>query len=234
MLVRKRRGLLIAAALLGGAAILGVLLAWPVTRPWVQWGDDAANDASVAVRNRPLTLIAEAFSLIGSVWVNWPLRAAAAVLLAVKRRWIQLTAFALAVITSEILIGVLKTAYHRARPPDSLIETSHYSFPSGHAIAGAVTAVGLVLVLLPPGRERWRWEVRAVIFTGLMALSRVTLSAHWLSDAVAGALLGAGLALGWPAALLAVVGRRDPAARVAPEAFEPGADPDRWHDSETP
>ena len=37
-----------------------------------------------------------------------------------------------------------------------------------------------------------------------MALSRVYLRAHWLSDTVAGALLGAGLALGWPALLMAL------------------------------
>jgi membrane-associated phospholipid phosphatase len=49
--------------------------------------------------------------------------------------------------------------------------------PSGHAIASAVTAVGLVLVLAPPGRRRWRWEVNAVIFTSVMALSRVYLRA---------------------------------------------------------
>ena len=45
-----------------------------------------------------------------------------------------------------------------------------------------------------------------------MALSRVYLRAHWLSDTVAGALLGAGLALGWPALLMAIRHRRDPAA----------------------
>ena len=45
-----------------------------------------------------------------------------------------------------------------------------------------------------------------------MALSRVYLRAHWLSDTVAGALLGAGLALGWPALLMAIRHRRDPTA----------------------
>jgi membrane-associated phospholipid phosphatase len=144
--------------------------------------------------------------------VNWPLRILALLLLAWRRHWLRLAAFGLAVITSELLIGSLKAALDRPRPPGSLIATTAASFPSGHAIATAVTAVGLVLVLAPPGRARWRWEVNAVLLTSVMALSRVYLRAHWLSDTVAGALLGAGLALGWPALLMAVRHQRDPAA----------------------
>jgi undecaprenyl-diphosphatase len=128
-------------------------------------------------------------------------------LLAWRRHWLRLAAFGLAVLTSEVLIGTLKAAVDRPRPPGSLIATSAAAFPSGHAIASAVTAVGLVLVLAPPGRARLRWEIYAVVFTSVMALSRVYLRAHWLSDTVVGALLGAGLALGWPAALTAVRAR---------------------------
>jgi membrane-associated phospholipid phosphatase len=156
--------------------------------------------------------VATALSWLGSGLVNWPLRIAALLLLAWRRHWLRLAAFALAVLTSELLIGFGKAAVDRPRPPASLIETSAASFPSGHAIATAVTAVGLVLVLAPPGPRRWRWEVYAVEFTAVMALSRVYLRAHWLSDTVAGALLGAGLALGWPALLMAVRHRRNPAA----------------------
>jgi membrane-associated phospholipid phosphatase len=156
--------------------------------------------------------VAVTLSWLGSGLVNWPLRIAALLLLAWRRHWLRLAAFGLAVLTSELLIGSMKAGIDRPRPPGSLIETSAASFPSGHAIATAVTAVGLVLVLAPPGRKRWRWEVNAVIFTSVMALSRVYLRAHWLSDTVAGALLGAGLALGWPALLMALLSRREPLA----------------------
>ena len=220
MVVKERRALVVAAALLVGGALVCVLMAWPSARAVVQSVDDRAYDLAGAIRNRPTTIIAEAFSLLGSVWVNWPLRIAALVLLAWKRRWVQLAAFALAIITSEVLIGVLKSAYDRPRPPGSLIVTSGASFPSGHAIAGAVTAVGLVLVLLPPGRRRWRWELWALLFSFFMAMSRVYLHAHWLSDVVAGALIGAGLALGFPALLTAV--RR---ARQARSPAAVGASP---------
>lgn len=55
-------------------------------------------------------------------------------------------------------------------------------------------------------------EARAIAFSFLMALSRVYLRAHWLSDVVAGALLGGALALGWPSLLQSVRSRAQPAA----------------------
>jgi undecaprenyl-diphosphatase len=208
MLVDSRRGLLVSGCLLAGAAAVTVLYLLPATRPAVQGVDDAVWRFAGAIRNEPATAVAIVLSWLGSTLVNWPLRVAALLLLAWRRHWLRLAAFGLAVVTSEVLIGTLKAAIHRPRPPDSLIATTAAAFPSGHAIASAVTAVGLVLVLAPPGRRRWRWEVNAVIFTSVMALSRVYLRAHWLSDTVAGALLGAGLALGWPALLMAVRSRQ--------------------------
>jgi undecaprenyl-diphosphatase len=212
MLVDSRRGLLVSGLLLAGAGAVTLLYVVPVTRPAVQGVDDAVWRFAGAVRNGPSTSGAIALSWLGSAWVNWPLRLAALLLLASRRHWLRLAAFGLAVLSSELVIGSLKAAVDRPRPPGSLIATSAASFPSGHAIASAVTAVGLVLVLAPPGPSRWRWEVYAVVFTSVMALSRVYLRAHWLSDTVAGALLGAGLALGWPAVLTAIRARQPQAA----------------------
>jgi membrane-associated phospholipid phosphatase len=47
-----------------------------------------------------------------------------------------------------------------------------------------------VMALAPPGRRRAWWTLAAVAFSILMGLSRAYLGAHWLSDAVAGILLG--------------------------------------------
>lgn len=215
MLVDSRRGLQVSGSLLAGAAVVGLLVLLPATRPAVQAVDDAVWELAGTVRNEPATGVATALSWLGSAEVNWPLRGAALLLLAWRRHWLRAAAFALAVLSSELFIGPVKAWTDRARPPGALLETTAASFPSGHAIATAVTAVGLVLVLARPGPSRWRWEVRAVAFTAVMALSRVYLRAHWLSDTVAGALLGAGLALGWPALLMALRHQRDPAASTS-------------------
>jgi len=215
MLVDSRRGLLVSGCLLAGAAVVTLLYLLPSTRPGVQAVDDVVWKLAVSLENGPATAVSVVLAWLGSAMVNWPLRIAALLLLAWRRHWLRALAFGLAVLSSELFIGPLKAAVDRPRPPGALIETSAASFPSGHAIATAVTAVGLVLVLAPPGPRRWRWEVYAVELTAVMALSRVYLRAHWFSDTVAGALIGAGLALGWPALLMAVRHRRDPAASTS-------------------
>jgi membrane-associated phospholipid phosphatase len=196
------------------------VVAWSATYSAVQDVDETWRRLMLTLRTRPLVWVAEVFAFLGGVWVNWSLRVLAGLLLAIRRRWLQLAAFALAVVTSEALIGPLKALYERPRPPEGLISTHTFSFPSGHAVAGAVTAVGLVVVLLPPGARRWKWEVRAAVFASMMALSRTYLSVHWLSDVLAGGLLGVGLAVGWPALLQEIRDVRLPRrrARLASEA----------------
>lgn len=201
MLVNHRRALRLVAALLVPTGLLLLLVGWSVTAAAVQRIDDAVLDALVAVRVEPLVRLCEGLSFIGSAWVNWPLRIVAVAALLWRRRLVQTAAFVLAIVSSELLIGWLKMAFDRPRPVGALVATTGASFPSGHAVAGAVTAVGLVIVLLPPGRSRWAWEVRAAAFATAMSLSRAYLGAHWLTDVLAGGLLGASLAIGWPALL---------------------------------
>jgi membrane-associated phospholipid phosphatase len=161
----------------------------------IQRQDDAWLRLMISARDAPLTAVAKFFSILGLVYVTLPVRIAIAGFLALRRRWWHLAAFAAAVLLSEVLIGLLKGVYDRPRPPGSLVATTAASFPSGHAIAASVTTVAAVIALVPPGRRRAWWAAAAVTFTILMALSRAYLAAHWLSDALAGVLLGTSCAL---------------------------------------
>jgi undecaprenyl-diphosphatase len=161
----------------------------------VQPLDDRWRDAMATAENGALTLVAKGLDIAGGVWVIWPLRIALTGFLVTARRWWLLATWLGVALMTELAIGPLKSLYDRPRPPEPLVETSSSAFPSGHATAGAATAVGLVIVLLAPGEHRRVWELRAGAFAFVMALSRSYLRAHWLTDVVAGALLGAALAL---------------------------------------
>lgn len=223
MLLNHRRALRLVAGTAVVALVVFLLVGTDPNRGFVQDIDAWWNDLMVSARVDPLVWVAKALAFAGSVWLNWPIRIVVLVLLAVKRRWLQLTAFALALATSEPLIGILKELYERPRPVGGLYATDSFSFPSGHAIAGAVTAVGIVIVLLPPGPRRWRWELQAAVFAGLMALSRTYLGVHWLSDVIGGTLLGVTIAVGWPALLQEVRERRMRSAAPAPASLAPEA-----------
>src|SRR5262252_5945004 len=155
----------------------------------IQRIDDSWLRLNEANRAAPVTVIAKFFNLLGLVYVTLPVRIAIAGYLALRRRWWHFAAFVAAIVLSEVLIGTLKGIYGRARPSGALVATSGASFPSGHSIAAAVIA------LVPPGRGRAWWGAGAVVFSILMAASRAYLGAHWLSDAVAGVLLGTSCAL---------------------------------------
>jgi membrane-associated phospholipid phosphatase len=180
--------LVLTAAIFAAVASQGVLA-------HIQHVDNAWLQLMTSHRSGPATEVAKFFNLLGLVYITLPVRIAIAGFLALRRRWWHLAAFVVAIALSEALIGTLKGIYDRARPLGSLVTTSGASFPSGHSIAATVTVVAAVIALVPPGRRRAWWGAGAVAFSVLMALSRAYLAAHWLSDAIAGVLLGTSCAL---------------------------------------
>jgi undecaprenyl-diphosphatase len=154
-------------------------------------------------------------SFVGSPKVTLPLRLLVVLLLAVRQRWLQLSVFVAVVVLSELCIGPLKSVVDRPRPPGTLVGTTGTSFPSGHAIAAATTAFGVVIVLLAASPGRLRWIGVAAAFAGLMALSRTYLAAHWLTDVIAGVCIGTGLALAVPAGAELVRARLRPPGQRA-------------------
>ncbi len=201
MFERRLHALIAGIALLVAALVLAVIVALDPAGSAVQGLDDRWLGWMVDLRTPWLTRLTKNVSTIGSVKVTLPLRLLVSAALIWHRRWLQFGAFVGAVITSELCIGPLKALIDRPRPPNPLIGTSAASFPSGHAISGAVTAFGLVVVLWPASPRRLMAIGVAAAFAGIMAISRTYLAAHWLTDTIAGACIGTGLALVWPAAL---------------------------------
>lgn len=114
------------------------------------------------------------------------------------RRFDALTVI-LSAATGVLASELLKMFVARPRPDDRLLDPSGFSFPSGHSMGAAMLATALVYVLLVTARTRL---ARIILLTAaftwvlLMMWSRTALHVHWLSDTVAGALLG------WCAAVL--------------------------------
>ncbi|MGB9357376.1 MAG: phosphatase PAP2 family protein [Acidimicrobiia bacterium] len=181
-------------------SLVFVALAIPALADIVQAIDDWIYELAIDLEATIPVTLAKVLDFIGSTWVTAPLMILVGIYLIYRRRWEALAFWFVAMLGSQLLIGPMKNLYERARPPLPLVETSGFSFPSGHAVAGAAIAVALVIVLVPAGTKRRNLEMLAAAFAVFMALSRVYLRAHWLSDALGGAALGAAVAIG--AALL--------------------------------
>jgi undecaprenyl-diphosphatase len=136
----------------------------------IQRVDNSWLQLMVSWRDGPATAIAKVFNVLGLVYVTLPVRIAVAGYLAVRRQWWHCAAFVAAVLLSEILIGPLKGAYDRARPPGSLVATSGASFASRSpgcaresprsSRAGEQDAARLVARGSPMARSLLRWSSR--------------------------------------------------------------------------
>ncbi len=148
---------------------------------------DAALSERIALRPGPwrtLALVA-AHSGDSPLW----LAAAAAVLLWAPPAWHP---FGLRTLTAHLLggltAGLLKWVFRRKRPggPDAFLYTrlDHLAFPSGHA-----TRTACMTVLLAPVVPAWATALMTLWAIGV-ALARVALKVHYLSDVLAGLALG--------------------------------------------
>ena len=133
-------------------------------------------------------------ALGGGIWRGVTLAAIGLVLL-VTRRWVALIAFALTEALTPLLVNVIKTLVDRPRPPGQMLTAHGSSFPSGHAAYASATAAALVLLFSKPGPRRALRYALAALATAGMVWSRTYLQVHWLSDALAGAVLGLAVTL---------------------------------------
>ena len=181
---------LVALAAVGGFSFF--LLAEVVREPGEPQIDAMAFDVADPLRVEPLTGIAAVATELGSFAVAAGLCLLTALWAARRRRWIDAAALVAGMGLSYAAVHVAKDAFDRPRPGGGAIETSLSAFPSGHSLyAVALIACATVLVRAGVG-----WAARfavvgvAVAVAAGVAVTRVDLRAHFLTDALAGLALG--------------------------------------------
>jgi undecaprenyl-diphosphatase len=145
---------------------------WPAPR-WLQWWTIAATRC-------------------GDGWL-WALYALAILISGRPGRYQAVLAEALAVFTGVALFRLIKKRVGRKRPChleahcwSSLLPPDQFSFPSGHSITAFAVAVSL--------GSFYPALIAGLLFCAVsVAISRVVLGMHFLSDVLAGCALGASL-----------------------------------------
>jgi undecaprenyl-diphosphatase len=183
-----------------------------------EWG--SANADSRAVD------IVELVTHLGSSRVVFVAIVVAAVADYTRRRNHEVFMFMAAVQLGELLLNnLLKVTVRRERPAVlQLIDADGFAFPSGHAAAAAAgwSAVALVLGRDRPRIVRAALAGAAALIAVTVATSRALLGVHWVSDVVAGLVLG----WSWFFLVAIVFGGRaqrlgDPVAEADHDPFSP-------------
>lgn len=136
---------------------------------------------------------------------------------ALSRRYRVAGFLAVSGIAGVLITEVTKSSVGRQRPPGAGLyaQDLEKSFPSGHASSGIYVfgAIAVVLTLYGlAGRPPLRYAGYAVLVFGVVVgCSRIVLSVHWVSDTIAGWLIGSAVLL-----LAAATVRPDDAILASP------------------
>lgn len=131
-------------------------------------------------------------TISGSARFLMPVAAVASIALLVARRRFEAVLVGASVITATLVVWGTKAIVGRARP--ALWDAQWYwgsSFPSGHTLSTAAfaTAAALCVARIWP-RAGSGVMALAVLWTGLVAASRLVLGVHWPSDVLVAMCLG--------------------------------------------
>lgn len=162
--------------------------------PFFQWLDEQILLFVETLRVEWLTNIMLFFTTVGSVKVTRPLTFTVALFLLLKRKNLEMLFILLNFYSIRMFNRLLKNGFERERPSfDPLVEANGYSFPSGHAMnSTAIYGLFLLFWLIHYPSFPYRKQI-AVLTASLIlfiGLSRVYLGVHYITDVIAGFLIG--------------------------------------------
>jgi len=145
-----------------------------------------------ALRVDWLTDLAKALSAAGHLWVTAAAAGVACLALAARRKVLEAAAVGSGYVLMLAAEELVRVSEDRTRPPLGLVMPSTPGFPSAH-VAHSVVWVAIAVAVarvLPGWGARLGVVVASVVLVAVVALTRLYLRAHYLSDVVAGAGLG--------------------------------------------
>jgi len=194
IVVDERLGRLVVIGLAVSATALIAMVIGP-SRDWIERVDDSWLDLMVDVEVGALLGLAHVFAFAGRFYVLVPLRLGVLGWLARRRDWLRAGLWIIVTQIGDLSIFALKVLFDRDRPPVGLTSHSNAAFPSGHSASAAIMGVAIVLLFTSPGVRRRAGLLGAGGYLVAMALSRTYLRVHWLSDVIAGVVIGATITL---------------------------------------
>ncbi len=150
--------------------------------------DRAAFDVADSLYTRPAKDVLVWVTALGSFVVVAPLVLATALWAAARRRFVDAAFLPLAFLITWAAVEVAKAAFDRPRPPGAHVLAERMAYPSGHA-ANAVAWVACAVVLVRGGAgfaTRFAAVTAAVVLAVAIALTRIYLRVHYLSDVEGG------------------------------------------------
>jgi len=159
------------------------------------FADRYVHDSVVQHRTTSATTFFNTMSTVGGPAGVGTIAAIAAIALLIARRFRWALYLVVTIGGGAGLDAELKHYFARARPDvtEMLRHASGYSFPSGHAMGSTVTFGALTYLAFRLTRQ-WRWQSAAmafaITFVISVALSRVYLGVHWISDVGGGIVAG--------------------------------------------
>ncbi|SHK26256.1 undecaprenyl-diphosphatase [Pseudonocardia thermophila] len=190
-----RTGRWVTAAVVALVLVAGAALWAAATGVGPAGADAAALREAVSVRTPALTTVAVLITNAGGTWAMTALACLAGIALWFAGRRADAVFVAAATGGAAAAFSGLKRVLDRPRPPEAtrLVVETNESLPSGHATM-SIVVIGSLVVVGWAGRSasaRVLMVLAAVVWAGLVGLTRIYLGVHWFSDVVAGWAVGA-------------------------------------------
>ena len=175
--------------------LLFMVLSLVFEQPFVEKYDIAVILFFEGIRTEFLNSLFYLFTEVGSIKILLPVAIVVSLLLVVKKQYREAFFVMLAFWEARWINHLLKELFERERPSfNSLIEAGSYSFPSGHAMNSTVFLGFLfylfIHILQLGKRYSLMWLLTVIATVILIAISRVYLGVHYLTDIIAGGCAG--------------------------------------------